>query len=160
MLWAALLTAVLVLDLTMNVWALLATVLGFDGDEEFALLLANSTIVAAIGALLVALTPFAPFSFTVDGAWVFVTRSVFEVLMMVTLAAAMLGFLMDDELSRLTAITTGFATAAPLSEVSFAIDWARDFAAHLRLDVLILVGTFLTTILSHLRDVEHLGACA
>jgi len=48
----------------------------------------------------------------------------------------------------------------PLSEISFAVDWARDIAAHLRLLVLVLVGTFLTTIFSHLRDVEHLGACA
>ena len=92
----------------MSVWALLATVLGFDGDDEVALLLAHSSItVAAIGALLVAVTKFAPFSFAVNGAWVFVTRSVFDVFIMFAFAAAMHGFLMDDELSLLTACTTG-----------------------------------------------------
>lgn len=92
----------------MSVWALLSTVLGFDGDVECALLLANSSItVAAIGALLVAVTEFAPFSFAVNGAWVISTRLVFDVLLMFAFAAAMLSFNMNDELSRLTATTTG-----------------------------------------------------
>jgi hypothetical protein len=150
-----------VLDLTMSVWALLATILGFGGDDPGALLLANRTIAAAVGALLVALTPLAPMSFAGDGAWVFVTFLVLDVLIMCAWTAAMLvGFLMNDERSRLTACPTGCRAAAPLSEISFAIDWARDISTHLRLLVLVLVGTFLTTIFGHLRDVEHLGACA
>jgi len=60
-LWAALVIAGLVLLLTISVSALLATVLGLDGDVECALHLASSRIrITAVGAFLVAFTPFAP----------------------------------------------------------------------------------------------------
>jgi len=91
----------------MSVWALLATVQGFDGDDEVALLLANSTIAAAIGALLAALTEFAPMSNAILRARVISTRLVFDVLIMFAFAATMLSFHMHDELSFLTATTTG-----------------------------------------------------
>jgi hypothetical protein len=69
-LWAALIVADLLLNCVMDVWALCTTILSLHSDSVFARLRANGTIALTVSALLTAFGPFAPRSFTRNGAWI------------------------------------------------------------------------------------------
>jgi len=67
-LWAALIVADLLLNCVVDVWALFATMLSLHSDGELARLRANGTVALTVSALLTAFGPFAPRSFTRNGA--------------------------------------------------------------------------------------------
>jgi len=151
------LIAGLLLDLASLVCALLATVLGRHCNGEGALRDAEGSTVAAICALLAAGAPLTPGSFTIDRAWVRVAILVLNMLNMLALTTSELRFHANDVLSRLTACATVGAAVAPLSEVTDAIDWARDVTAHLGLFVPMLMRTCFTAMLGVLGNVVSLG---
>lgn len=106
-LWATRLIAAHLLDLTVSVRALLSTVLGGHTDGECTRADAHRTTIETVGAILIAITPFTPYSFAIDWAWVLSASTVFEVFELFAFATSILRLHINDVLSRLTATTTG-----------------------------------------------------
>jgi len=127
---AALLIARLLLLLAMRMRALGSTVLGRHVHSVFPFRGSSCTIVAAVSALLRAITPSTPGSFTIDWARLCVAGFVFHVLMFDgAFQASMLCMDFDFVSARAAATTTGGAAVAPCSPITLAIDWARGLAA-------------------------------
>lgn len=106
-LWATHLIAAHLLDLTVSVRALQPTVLGGHTDGECTRADAHRTTIETVGAILIAITPFAPYSFAIDWAWVLSASTVFDVFDLFAFATSMVRLHINDVLSRLTATTTG-----------------------------------------------------
>jgi len=148
------------LDFTICVRALQATMCGRYGDNVRALLDANSATVAAVCALLAACAPVTPVAFAIDWARMLVARLVFDMLHMLTLAPTKLCLDGDLELSSLGASTTVRAACVPLGEVALTINWARHITAHLRRCVAILMRALHATIHCLLGNVKEFRLCA
>jgi hypothetical protein len=148
------------LDFTICVRALQATMLCRYSDLVRVLLDASSATTAAVGAVLVAFAPATPLTFAIDWARLLIARLVLHMLHMRTLTPTKLCLDGDDELSSLGASTTGGAAAAPLGEVALTINWARHITAHLRRCVAILMRALHSTIHCLLGNAKGFRLCA
>lgn len=154
----------LLLNVAILVLALRTTVLGRNGDDEFACPLPRRSIVATVLALLIAITPACPISFTVHRARVFVAVPDFHVTVLVakqecrgvTTALWFCRF----EISLLSASAAGGAALAPLTPTTRGIGWATGIATQLFLSVTVLKRALGASELSLHRDAENPGLIA